>query len=196
MINIIQLGSNTGKDHVTDFIEYYIDIIDKVLLVEALPQLADKLRDNYKGYNTDISVHSCAVSDKNGTADFYYLPDTNLRLSSLLPNVHSDFMKGTSKITVPTLTFDSLCAKHSISKVDVLFVDIEGYDEDVISTIDFAKYNIGTLVWEFNHSRQRNPKQHEALKQKCMNYGMIQENRGMNIIMTKIGTENYNITLQ
>lgn len=61
MINIIQLGSNVGKDHVTDFIEYYIDIIDKVLLVEALPQLADKLRDNYKGYNADISVHSCAV---------------------------------------------------------------------------------------------------------------------------------------
>ena len=56
MINIIQLGSNTGKDHVTDFIEYYIDIIDKVLLVEALPQLADELRDNYKGYNTDISL--------------------------------------------------------------------------------------------------------------------------------------------
>ena len=196
MINIIQLGSNVGKDHVTDFIEYYIDIIDKVLLVEALPQLADKLRDNYKGYNADISVHSCAVSDKNGTADFYFLENTNLRLSSLLPNVHSDFMKGTSKITVPTLTFDSLCAKHSISKVDVLFVDIEGYDEDVISTIDFAKYNIGTLVWEFNHSRQRNPKQHEALKQKCMDYGMIQESRGMNIIMTKIGTEQYNITLQ
>ena len=196
MINIIQLGSNTGKDHVTDFIEYYIDIIDKVLLVEALPQLADELRDNYKGYNTDISVHSCAVSNKNGTADFYFLENTNLRLSSLLPNVHTDFMKGTSKITVPTLTFDSLCAKHSISKVDVLFVDIEGYDEDVISTIDFAKYNIGTLVWEFNHSMKRNPKQHEALKQKCMEYGMIQENRGANIIMTKIGTENYNITLQ
>ncbi len=112
MINIIQLGSNTGKDHVTDFIEYYIDIIDKVLLVEALPQLADKLRDNYKGYNTDISVHSCAVSNKNGTADFYFLENTNLRLSSLLPNIHSDFMRGTSKITVPTLTFDSLCAKH------------------------------------------------------------------------------------
>jgi FkbM family methyltransferase len=166
------------------------------LLVEALPQLADKLRDNYKGYNTDISVHSCAVSDKNGTADFYFLENTNLRLSSLLPNVHSDFMRGTSKITVPTLTFDSLCAKHSMSKVDVLFVDIEGYDEDVISTIDFAKYNIGTLVWEYNHSRRRNPKQHEALKQKCMDYGMVQENRGMNIIMTKIGTEKYNITLQ
>ena len=196
MINIIQLGSNTGKDHVTDFIEYYIDIIDKVLLVEALPQLADELRDNYKGYPTDISVHSCAVSDKNGTADFYYLPDTNLRLSSLLPNVHRDFMRGTEKITVPTLTFDSLCAKHNMNKVDVLFVDIEGYDEDVISTIDFAKYNIGTLVWEYNHSRRRNPKQHEALKQKCMDYGMIQENRGMNIIMTKIGTEQYNITLQ
>ena len=196
MINIIQLGSNTGKDHVTDFIEYYIDIIDKVLLVEALPQLADQLRDNYKGYPTDISVHSCAVSNKNGTADFYYLPDTNLRLSSLLPNVHSDFMKGTEKITVPTLTFDSLCAKHNMSKVDVLFVDIEGYDEDVLSTIDLAKYNIKTLVWEYNHSRRRNPKQHEALKQKCMDYGMVQENRGMNIIMTKIKTEKYNINLQ
>ena len=196
MINLIQLGSNTGKDHVTDFIERYNDIINKVLLVEALPQLADQLRDNYREFNTDISVHSCAVSDKNGTADFYFLENTNLRLSSLLPNVHSDFMRGTSKITVPTLTFDSLCAKHSMNKVDVLFVDIEGYDEDVISTIDFAKYNIGTLVWEFNHSRRRNPEQHEALKQKCMEYGMIQENRGMNIIMTKIGTEQYNITLQ
>ena len=29
-----------------------------------------------------------------------------------------------------------------------------------------------------------------------MDYGMIQESRGMNIIMTKIGTEQYNITLQ
>mgnify|MGYP003664854819 FL=1 len=196
MINIIQLGSNTGKDHVTDFIDQYKDKIDKVLLVEALPQLADKLRDNYKEYNTDISVHSCAVSDKNGTAEFYYLPDTNLRLSSLLPNVHSDFMRGTSKIVVPTLTFDSLCAKHNLTKVDVLFVDIEGYDEDVISTIDFAKYNIGTLVWEFSHAMRRNPQQHQAIKEKCMDWGMIQQNRGANIIMTKIGTKQYNITLQ
>ena len=30
-LNLVQLGANVGKDHVTDFINEYTDILDKIL---------------------------------------------------------------------------------------------------------------------------------------------------------------------
>tara|TARA_R110001599_G_scaffold120138_2_gene291063 strand:- start:6367 stop:6954 length:588 start_codon:yes stop_codon:yes gene_type:complete len=194
MINIIQLGSNTGLDHVTDFIKEYRSDISKILLVEPIPIIANQLLENYKDDN--VIVHACAISNKNGTADLTYIPGSNLRLSSLISNVHSDFsVKETSTIAVPTLTFDSLCAKHNLQQVDVLFIDTEGYDENIIATIDLKKYNIKTLVWEHFHALRINPEQHKLIKQQCRDNNMEFEVRGANIIATKQGTIKYNITL-
>ncbi len=197
MINLVQLGANAGNDHVSEFIEKYTDIIDKALLVEPIPSVADKCREYYKGWPNDIVVHSCAVDIVNGTAELTYIPGTNLRLSSLIPGTHSDFMNpATTTMTVPTLTFDSLFAKHSLSKVDVLFVDVESLDEDLLIDYDFNKYNTNYICWEWNHSARRNPQQHEALKQKLIDNMFIIESRGMNKIAVRIGSENYTNTLR
>ena len=196
-MNVVQLGANSGNDHVSDFIRRYSDQINKVLLVEPISIVADECREYYKDFKNDITVHACAVANKNGTAELTYIPGTNLRLSSMVPGLHSDFMNpATTTMTVPTLTFDSLFAKHALSTVDVLFVDCEGIDEDLLIHYDFAKYNTSYVVWEYNHSQRRNPQQHSALIDKLMDYGGVLENRGTNKIFTKLGTENYITTLQ
>ena len=82
-MNVVQLGANSGNDHVSDFIREYSDRINKVLLVEPISIVADDCREYYKDFKNDITVHSCAVANKNGTAELTYIPGTNLRLSSL-----------------------------------------------------------------------------------------------------------------
>ena len=196
-MNVVQLGANSGNDHVSDFIREYSDQINKVLLVEPISVVADECREYYKDFKNDITVHACAVSNKNGTAELTYIPGTNLRLSSMVPGLHSDFMNPkTTTMTVPTLTFDSLFAKHELKQVDVLFVDCEGIDEDLLINYDFAKYNTGYVCWEFNHSQRRNPQQHQQLIDKLMSIGGIIENRGTNKIFRTFTTENYKNTLR
>ena len=197
MINLVQLGANAGDDHVSDFIQHYTDIIDYSLLVEPIASVADKCRNFYKGWPNNIAVHACAVAKENGEAELTYVEGTNLRLSSLVPGLHSDFMNTATKtMMVPTLTFDSLFAKHGLNKVDVLFVDCEGIDEDLLIDYDFNKYQTNYICWEWNHNARRNPNQHNLLKEKLIDNMFIIETRGMNKIACRIGSENYRNTLK
>lgn len=56
----------------------------------------------------------------------------------------SDFCK--------TITFNDLVAKHNITQVDVFFLDVEGYEIDVLKGIDFSKVNIDLFVIEINYN--------------------------------------------
>jgi hypothetical protein len=40
--------------------------------------------------------------------------------------------------------------------IDILFIDAEGYDDTIISTIDFEKYNITKLYFENLHIKNQN----------------------------------------
>ena len=194
-INIVQLGAHTGKDHVTDFIYTYRGEIDKILLIEPHPKCIDKLRQNY--LSDGVTIHQCAIGTTNGEIDLFYLPSTNLRLSSVINNVHSDFnSEELTSVKVPMLTFDSLFAKHYLNKVDVLFVDVEGIDEDILINYDYQKYNTNFICWEFNHSQRLNGKQHGLLMDKLGNSGFIVEQSGMNKIATRLGTKQYITTLK
>ena len=197
-INVVQLGANAGDDHVTNFIDQYHHEINKALLVEPISSVADECRQFYKNRgDTNVVVHAAAISNKNGTADLTYIPGSNLRLSSLIPNVHTDFRNPvTTTMSVSTLTMKSLLAKHDLNVVDVLFVDTEGYDEDILINYDFKKYNTNYIVWEHSHAIRRNKTQHDKLIQKLMDGGFIIENRGANKLATKIGTKQYKTTLQ
>ncbi len=197
MINFVQLGSNGGYDHATDFVNYYTDLIEKMVFVEPLPQakIQDSLVQCYGGMNNAF-IEPSAIAHADGEVKLFFLPNTNLRLSSLLPNVHSDFMRGTESVMVPSLTFDSLFKKYKLDKVQVLFVDVEGIDEDLLINLDLEKYGIETLVWEDSHSRRINSKQHNELLDKLYSYGGVIQQRGANKIFTKFGTENYKITLR
>jgi FkbM family methyltransferase len=55
---------------------------------------------------------------------------------------------GTSEI--PAHTFSSLCKKHNVKKIDVFFLDTEGYEMEILKGIDFEECFIRFFVIECN----------------------------------------------
>ena len=53
-MKIIQIGSNDGDDNVKQFINENQNNIDLVVLVEPIPFVLDKLKENYKDFPHDI----------------------------------------------------------------------------------------------------------------------------------------------
>jgi FkbM family methyltransferase len=195
-INVVQLGANAGDDHVSDFITQYKEQINTALLVEPIEEIANQCREFYKNRGDDnVVVHTCAISNTDGQAELTYIPGQT-RLSSLEPGMHVDFLNpATTTMTVDTLTLDSLFSKYKLNKVDVLFIDTEGYDENILSDYDFEKYQTGFIVWEWNHSQRTNIVQHFKLIQKLQSHNYVLVKVGMNIIATKANTPQYNTTI-
>ena len=54
-------------------------------------------------------------------------------------------------IDVPGVTFESLCRTHSVDKVDLILIDTEGYDWQILKTIDLAAVRPRLLVYEHYH---------------------------------------------
>lgn len=78
---------------------------------------------------TNITMEQIAFSNKAGSLDFYFDP-ANSEINSL-GNVFEN--KETSpKTTVEVSTLDAYCQQHSISTIDFLKIDTEGFEIEVL----------------------------------------------------------------
>jgi FkbM family methyltransferase len=159
-MNLVQLGANVGNDHVQKFIEGFN--FNKIILVEPITKCHPILKENYKNVPNIHIESSVIISDPNTfKVDFYYIdyPEyniggSNFEVSSLYEGITSS--RGTNwrdlgrKIELDSLNFESLLAKYNISKVDFLFIDIEGEDEKVLNSLDLSKYDFKIVMWERN----------------------------------------------
>ena len=61
------------------------------------------------------------------------------------------------------ITFNELCRKHQVEHVDLVVIDAEGYDFEIIKTIDFEQYRPLAIVYEHVHLSLRD-------RIKCFSY--------------------------
>ena len=52
---------------------------------------------------------------------------------------------------IDSTTINELFDKYQLIKIDLLFIDTEGYDEKIIKSINFEKYDISELYYENLH---------------------------------------------
>jgi len=52
---------------------------------------------------------------------------------------------------IETMTFSDLLAKYSFYDVNLIHIDVEGYDYEVIKTIDLSKLEIDIIIFEHKH---------------------------------------------
>jgi hypothetical protein len=72
-------------------------------------------------------------------------------LDSWIEQVIPDIRERVITITVPCVTFESLCRRHSVERVDLLHIDAEGHDFEVIKTIDFECRKPAVILYEHKH---------------------------------------------
>jgi FkbM family methyltransferase len=145
---IIQIGSNSGQE-----LEIIKRFTNNIILVEPIEVFYDYLR----GKCPSCKVIPKAVGEKNETTDFY-LSSNNGESSSLLkPKNHTKyypFIKFDKIIKVDVRTFDSLVDEYEIdlTKYNVLLTDTQGYDLNVLKSIDKNLNNFDLIISEYINS--------------------------------------------
>ena len=162
---VIDAGANRGA-----FTDAFLRLHrpERVVLVEAIPELALKLREKYSG-DARISVLVAALSDRNGEARFEI--NRSEASSSLLPidprnsKWFGRDLTVASSISVPTMTLPELMTRENLENVDLLKLDLQGAERLVLTggadaldrvrviyaEVFFAPLYAGAwLFWEMN----------------------------------------------
>ena len=155
MIKFVQIGAHIGQN---DFASTVIknSNIEFGLLIEPLPHLIPHLIESYKDFSNIIIENKAVTINTNEKLKFFYDKiDPITELSSFnrdhLIN-HSITDENIGEIIVDGETFNSILERHSINELNWLFIDTEGYDCDILLSIDLTKYKIDSIVFEYTHS--------------------------------------------
>lgn len=164
---VIDAGANRGA-----FTDAFLRLHkpDRIVLVEAIPELTMTLDEKYSG-DPRITVVAAALSDRNGEATFEI--NRSQASSSLLPIdprnskwFNRDLTVARS-ITVPTVTLPELMARQNLEAVDLLKLDLQGAERLVLTggadaldrvaviytEVFFERlYSGAWLFWEMNES--------------------------------------------
>jgi FkbM family methyltransferase len=162
-----EIGSNDGEqhDHLRPFI---LERGWRGVMVEPVPYIFERLRRNYEGVDR-VALENCAIADRDGTLPFFHLVPREDMPRDDLPEWYDgigsfseasvlshrshipDVDERIVRTEVPTLTFDSLCERHGFESIDLLVIDTEGYDAEILRTVDFHKHRPRLVVYEHYH---------------------------------------------
>jgi FkbM family methyltransferase len=143
---VLQIGANDG--HSDDPIASIVRSRGlRALMVEPMPPMFDLLTAYYRDWPS-VVCENCAIGLEDGSATLYYVrPDPSLpeyvrRVASfsrdvilkqrrVVPNIDSYI----EALRVPTLSLETLVARHKIDHIDLLQVDTEGFDYEILKML-------------------------------------------------------------
>lgn len=103
-----------------------------VYAFEPIPAVFDQLVANL-AQDPRAELFPLALADHNGPKTFDFDP-TNTGITSAVQGVHEFVhgLKGTQSITAPGRCLDDFCAEHGIDGIDLLKIDVEGFEANVL----------------------------------------------------------------
>ena len=160
--NIVQIGANDGMRF-----DPYRGLIEKYqfngVLVEPNVVAFNKLVESYKN-QIQLLFENTAIGEKEGRMPFYMLetPDGQSRdfdvYSSLdiksvkhFQHVFKKKKLRIKEIDVPVMCYETLLKKHNIDCVSLLAIDTEGYDFEIIKTVNLDKNPPRIIEYEHSH---------------------------------------------
>lgn len=164
-IKFIQIGANDGAsfDPVYKFVKKYNW---SGILIEPLQPYFDELKRNYeKLKNRKLYFEHCAISDQSGTGPIYYISNLSgkekdyevLKAVSSFNRVHvRGYIENRKKLEVKSVevafkTLDEIIDEYHFEDLNILIIDAEGYDFEIIKTINFDKIRPEVILYEHIH---------------------------------------------
>jgi FkbM family methyltransferase len=164
---LIQIGAYIGETSNDPLVRFLKATLSgngrpdaKVVLVEPVREYFEKLKENYRDL-PGVRFENVAIAEQEGARDFYRivvdptrfgLPEYLAQLGSLRsdrmtklwdsyendPTLQKFYLEHRVVEKVQCITFKQLLQKHQISEVDFLQIDTEGYDFEILKSIDFS----------------------------------------------------------
>lgn len=146
---IVQIGAYNGVECEESYglRELILNEKHECHLIEPLPDAFSFLVKNYKQSINDVNFYNLAIYDTDSERNFHFNPK--------IP-VESSFVrhKDCPSIKVKTQKLSTFLKENNISKIDGLFLDVEGVEDSIIHQL-FEDTNIRPKVirYEFPHLR-------------------------------------------
>lgn len=117
----------------------------KVDLFEPDPGAREVLQRNLQPYAAQIQVHALAA----GSTSAESVPFHQAAVQGLSGLADSPFANTATVLNVPCVTLADFCAQQAIEVVDFLKIDAEGYDFDVLDSLDFQRVRPELVLVEY-----------------------------------------------
>ena len=161
----IEIGSNDGEQH--DFLRPQILAKGwRGVMVEPVPHVFARLQRNY-GDLDRVALENVAIAERDGELPFFHLSEAGpedqlprwydaigsfsreqvLGHSGQIPEIERRMVE----TRVTCLSFDSLCRRHVVAEPDLLLIDAEGYDAEILGSIDLASCHPLLVAFEHYH---------------------------------------------
>lgn len=157
----IQIGGNDG----ISFDTLYTKVTTRNatgLILEPSPRYFEKLKSNYKNFKS-IQLLPYAIFENTGTLELFELNEIGLKnhpawaagIGSV--NIHhlsnlNVKLEEIERVRVEGITFDNLLDSHpEFLTVDYLQIDTEGYDFQILTSIDFQRFSARMIKFEFKN---------------------------------------------
>lgn len=147
--------------------ELILEQKNKVLLIEPVNYNLQSLKNRFKNKNNMI-YENVGVSDEKKQIKFYYVKESSVkklgkewgsgigsfRKKHLLDHHRKRFKiieSDLEEVDVKIVVFNDLVEKYNIIEIEYLLIDTEGYDYQIIKSIDFNKTKINKVKFEYKH---------------------------------------------
>lgn len=158
-LKFVQIGANNGIDG-DPLHQFIVKYGWQGVLVEPQPNIFETLVANYADHTSRLAFENVAIS--RGDSLILFLPPKDwprdadgVTYVSGFPAVLArqiDVAESSlSQIEVPAMTLDALLAKHDIDQLDLLQIDTEGFDWEVLQTIDLTRFKPAIIHIETGH---------------------------------------------
>ena len=161
---LVVLGAHIGI-HIKDEISKIKD--SSILLVEPVPHNIRAINENLKEFK-NIHLEPVAVASVRETKDFFFVKATSInKLKKHWASGIGSFNKNhllnhrtkrflieeddIDKIPIKTVKFEDLIDKYSITEIDKILIDIEGYEYEILRDMDLKKVRINSILFEYKH---------------------------------------------
>ena len=161
---LVVLGAHIGI-HIKDEISKIKD--SSILLVEPVPHNISAIKENLKEFK-NIHLEPVAVASVRETKDFFFVKATSInKLKKHWASGIGSFNKNhllnhrtkrflieeddIDKIPIKTVKFEDLIEKYSITEIDKILIDIEGYEYEILRDMDLKKVQINSILFEYKH---------------------------------------------
>jgi FkbM family methyltransferase len=151
-MKILQIGCNHGKDHVLDFYKENYKSIDQLILIDASIDAISECQETYENNDKCTFLHYAVTITSESFVKFYQpLNETKSGHASLnkehtICHLHPEVYD----TIVPAININNLLEQYM--SIDRLYIDVEGLDAQLVSSINFSKYKIPYIFFEFVHS--------------------------------------------
>jgi len=123
------------------------------LLIEPVPEAMERLQANYTG-REGLVFRREAIWEEETTRDFHFVRGEDVLSSFSMETImlhalkYDDLASMIETRPVVTRRLDSLCRETGFEKPDLLVVDVEGCDDIVLRSFDFARHRPAIVLFE------------------------------------------------